>query len=87
MNHPVRLAAVYVTCLLTACTSPLGGDVGCLKLASYAERVECQTKPQRIKTADEDILRKAAPPAASSQDNTDPICYLKPAAGEKACAK
>jgi hypothetical protein len=86
MNHSVRLVAVYLTCLLTACTSPLGGDVGCLKLASYAERIECQTKPQRIKAADEDILRKAAPPA-SSQDSADPICYLKPAAGEKACAK
>ncbi len=89
-HHPVRLVAVYLVCLLAGCTSPWGGDVGCLTLASYAERIECQTRTQRTISGDEALRRKTSAPSASNAKNTDapdPLCYTKAGEGEKPCAK
>jgi hypothetical protein len=89
-QHPVRLVVASFACLLAACTSPWGGDVGCLTLASYPERIECQTKTQRTISGDEALRRKTSAPIESSAKNTDapdPLCYTKAGAGEKPCTK
>ncbi len=86
----VRLVVISLACLLAACTSPWGGDVGCLTLASYPERIECQTRTQRTISGDEALRRKTPAPSASNAKNTDapdPLCYTKAGEGEKPCAK
>ncbi len=91
MQHRMTLWMMALpVCLLAACTSPWGGDVGCLNLASYPERIECQTKTQRTISGDEALRRKTlAPkePSAKNTDTPDPLCYTKAGEGEKPCAK
>jgi hypothetical protein len=78
---------VLTACLLTACTAPWGGDVGCFNLASYVERVDCQTRGHRTISADEELRRKPSAAIEKAADAADPICYTKAGAGEKPCAK
>jgi hypothetical protein len=72
---------------LAACTSPWGGDVGCLTLASYPERIDCQAQSHRTISADEALRRKAPTAIEKPTDAADPLCYTKAGAGEKPCAK
>lgn len=86
-QHSVRLIVISLACLLTACTAPWGGDVGCFNLASYVERVDCQTRGHRTVSADEDLRRKSPAVTEKKTDAADPLCYTKAGAGEKPCAK
>ncbi len=63
--------------------------MGCLSLASYPERIDCQARGHRTISADEELRRKAlAPtPGGKNADAVDPICYTKAGEGEKPCAK
>lgn len=76
-----------VASALTACTSPWSGDMGCLNLASYPERVECQARGHRTISADEALRRKPSAATDIKSDAADPLCYTKAGAGEKPCAK
>ncbi len=89
-HHPVRLIMISLACLLVACASPWGGDVGCLNLASYPERIDCQARNHRTISADEELRRKPSAASAVTGKTTeaaDPLCYTKAGPGEKQCAK
>ena len=86
----LRALALLPLCLLAACASPWGGDVACLSVASYAERIECQSKVKRSITGDEDLRRKTDRTTSGSKQSdsaADPLCYVKAGEGEKPCAK
>lgn len=72
---------------LTACVAPWSGDVGCLNLASYPERIECQMRGHRTISADEELRRKAPIQNEKNTEATDPLCYIKAGAGEKPCTQ
>ena len=90
MQHrTIGLMMVFTVCLVAGCTAPWSGDMGCLSLASYPERIDCQARGHRTISADEELRRKApaSTPAGKNADAVDPICYTKAGEGEKPCAK
>ena len=86
-QYSVRFVVISLVCLLAACTTPWGGDVGCFNLASYVERIDCQTRGHRTVSDDEKLRRKEPFAPEKPTDAADPLCYTKAGEGEKPCAK